>query len=91
MAKNKLNENEYEVLEKILEMSHMCDIFEIKEVDGEDVIYDFEEDQVLPFKEGLDEICQGMADWKECYGLTDEDCNTITQLVHKHGLDYVFE
>ena len=39
---------------------------------------------------GLDEICEGMADWRECYGLTDEDLDIVNAMLERYGLNYNF-
>lgn len=91
MKKYIMSEAEYNVLDKILTKSKMEDIFIVQQENENDYIWDIEEGEQLSLKDGLSQICESMEDWRECYGLTNEDLEVFNKLLEKLEIDMYFE
>lgn len=87
-----LNSEEYETLDQVLTGSHLGDYLELRQkgtklptfpVGAYDYFKDHEENQKLTLKEGLELIYEAAVDYKECYGMSEEEIEVFRQLLIK--------
>ena len=85
MEKYIMSEEEYLALDKVLMKSHLIDGLDVTQVDDEDCFMDFEQDKVISFKDGLQEIYESDANdicFKNGY-ITHEEHGVINSLFKK--------
>lgn len=83
--------SEYNILNKILEKSHMNEVFSIEQFYGFDYIRDLESNDVLCLQDGLSQILEGYDNTDNVYDMSKEDYDSLQGLLDRFGIDYQLE
>lgn len=89
MKKYIMSEKEFNALDKVLMESHLIDELAVTQIDDTDCFMDFESDEVLTFKEGLEIVYDSDAN-EICFEngcITEEEFNTVKELFEKFEIE----